>query len=235
MPNDIKNKLTIYGTKEQVEEILKKFGTIHPKTLNLAWDNSIICRNNKNEVGWFNEITNIFRQRNKPDVTGIPKGFKYDYIEKFIKFPDFNKIIPQPHNIFRGDLGEKERIECEKKGIPNWYDWNCENWGTKWNSYCCKKISDNEFTWETAWAGVPNLMVILVKQFPEIDFLYEYADEDIGYNCGVLTSIKGDIKFRELENNTKESYELAFKLKPDYAQYYKFDSEKNTYVYNDKN
>ncbi|MDA3780456.1 MAG: hypothetical protein PF487_09615 [Bacteroidales bacterium] len=40
---------------------------------------------------------------------------------------DFNKIIPQPENIFNGNLGEKERQMCEDEGRPNWYDWNIEN------------------------------------------------------------------------------------------------------------
>ena len=46
---------------------------------------------------------------------------------------DFNHFIPQPDNIFRGNLGDKEEKMCEEQGIPNWYRWNNQNWGTKWN------------------------------------------------------------------------------------------------------
>jgi hypothetical protein len=45
---------------------------------------------------------------------------------------DFNAIIPMPDNIYRGDLGHKERQE---HGANNWYDWAIEHWGTKWNAY----------------------------------------------------------------------------------------------------
>ena len=37
-----------------------------------------------------------------------------------IKF-DFEKIIPMPENIFRGNLGNEER---EQYGDNNWYDWD---------------------------------------------------------------------------------------------------------------
>ena len=42
-------------------------------------------------------------------------------------------LVPQPEDMFHGNLGETERAECAEKGIPNWYDWNVSNWGTKWD------------------------------------------------------------------------------------------------------
>jgi hypothetical protein len=42
-------------------------------------------------------------------------------------------MVPMPAETFTGNLGEKERKECEAKGIPNWYDWSVSNWGTKWD------------------------------------------------------------------------------------------------------
>ena len=67
-----------------------------------------------------------------------------------------NHLRPQPDNIFRGNLGDKEREECIKKGIPNWYDWNCENWGTKWDSCHVEFIDETANTvdiqFETAWS-----------------------------------------------------------------------------------
>lgn len=44
-----------------------------------------------------------------------------------------NAMVPQPDNIFKGNLGQKEREQCAEDGVPNWYDWNVENWGTKWD------------------------------------------------------------------------------------------------------
>lgn len=42
-------------------------------------------------------------------------------------------LVPPPENMFRGNLGPEEMKMCEEQDIPNWYDWQCENWGTKWD------------------------------------------------------------------------------------------------------
>ena len=30
-------------------------------------------------------------------------------------------MVPTPKDMFRGNLGEKERQECAEQGIPNWW------------------------------------------------------------------------------------------------------------------
>ena len=45
---------------------------------------------------------------------------------------DFEKIIPMPENIYRGDLGP---AEMKKYGENNWYNFRTSHWGTKWNAY----------------------------------------------------------------------------------------------------
>ena len=39
---------------------------------------------------------------------------------------DFEKVIPIPEDIYRGNLGQTER---ELYGKKNWYDWSVWNWG----------------------------------------------------------------------------------------------------------
>lgn len=61
---------------------------------------------------------------------------------------DFNKIIPMPAELKHTTKGWKQETEEEKNeriaeenrltslyGHSNWYDWSCDNWGTKWNAY----------------------------------------------------------------------------------------------------
>lgn len=166
--------------------------------------------------------------KNRIEIVGSKKQVKEIY-ERFNtiddeglnQFPDFNKVIPQPDNIFRGDLGVKEKEACKRANIPTWLDWNNENWGTKWNSFGCEKVGYNVFTFETAWGGVPNIIFAMSEKFPDVEFIYEYSDEETGYNCGTYRFKNHKYSENILEGGTKEAYEFAFSLWPDMKENYK--------------
>lgn len=87
------------------------------------------------------------------------------------------------------ELGQKCVENFYKYGAKDWYDWCCNNWETKWNAYeqSIEYLSDKkvEISFETAWSGVPNLIEKLSSKFPSLTFIYKFADESMGYNCGV--------------------------------------------------
>jgi hypothetical protein len=91
---------------------------------------------------------------------------------------DFEKIIPMPKNIFRGNLGKEER---EKYGENNWYDWSIENWGTKWNAYETQINYDGEeeleIEFETAWDTPRPIIKKLSQMFPKLRFWGGYIHE----------------------------------------------------------
>ena len=57
-------------------------------------------------------------------------------------------------------LEAKTKSNLEKYGFANWYDWNCANWGTKWDAYDIEIVSEHyegdtaelSLTFDTAWA-----------------------------------------------------------------------------------
>lgn len=93
---------------------------------------------------------------------------------------DFEKIIPMPENIFRGNLGQKER---ELYGSDNWYDWSISHWGTKWNSYS-NYSEGHTISFQTAWSAPHPVLERLAEMFPDVGITHKWADEDIGMNCG---------------------------------------------------
>ena len=126
---------------------------------------------------------------NTVEITGTPKDilkFKKHMGEGF----SFEKIIPPPADMFRGNLGEKERKECADKGIPNWNDWNCANWDTKWDA-CRVEVQEEEFAscvmltykFYTAWSPPEKVIAKLQRDWPELEITGGYVGE--GYEfCG---------------------------------------------------
>ena len=92
---------------------------------------------------------------------------------------DFEKIIPMPDYIYRGNIGPEEK---KIYGENNWYDWSNENWGTKWNSVDarCEWSSDCglAYYFQTAWSSCEPIVKALAAMFPDAKFSYSYSEPD---------------------------------------------------------
>ena len=124
---------------------------------------------------------------------------------------DFEKIIPMPKRIYRGNLGQAEE---QKFGRENcWYEWSISNWGTKWNAYDTS-VEGNTVIFDTAWSAPKPILEELSLMFPEVSFYHEYADEDIGSNCGAGTFQNREyIPEIEFDSYSKDSARFALGVK----------------------
>lgn len=82
------------------------------------------------------------------------------------------------------DLGNTYLNNIIQYGCDSWYDWCCKYWGTKWNSSGALIVDNNTYEFDTAWSTPYEVLVELSKQFPNSKISVDYADEDIGNNCG---------------------------------------------------
>lgn len=219
MPNHIKNRMTINATPEVVESIYNEFNTYVPASIYKSMDGRFICKDTTVEgfsCGWLDPHTGVFEQRGLTPQNGIPQDWEVEIKPEVNAFPDFKKVIPPPLDPVYDSKNSQDHN-------PNWwYNWNRQNWGTKWNSYHHEKEKWNVFTFNTAW----NSPVVIIKQmslkFPDVEFTLEYSDEDTGYNCGELKIGAGIALSENIpEGGSKEAYDLAFKLRPNYREYYK--------------
>ena len=103
---------------------------------------------------------------------------------------DFEKIIPMPDYIYRGPLGpEEEKIYSGN----NWYNWSCDNWGTKWNSVGAV-VNGNIIAFQTAWSPCEPVIEMLAKQFPTLCFVYTFNEIGMGF-CGKRVYENGKLMF----------------------------------------
>lgn len=230
MPNHITNKIELLGEIAQIDALIKRFGTRVPASINMTHDGEMaICKKLGKEWGfcWLNFKTGSATDRNGMNQIGLPDGYEIEINESFLHFPDFAKVIPPPDDPAYRDEPSQKIAEAS----PNWwYRWNIDHWGTKWGSYSCKQLAINEYTFETAWSGVPKIIEVISKAFPLVTIKYSWADEDTGYNCGRSLYRNGLLDEEKPKGGSKEAYELSFELKPGSSENYKLIGDKYEYV-----
>lgn len=154
-----------------------------------------------------NHVTNnVLIQGNETRIRKLLAAIQND--EVGVGSISFEKIIPMPDHIHRGDLRVEDFLE---HGKDNWYTWRMANWGTKWDAYGYAASSYPQGSWSlqfrTAWSAPHPVMTALARMYPDLTFQHEWADEDLGQNCGS----------REYENGALVSE--YFPLGPDAIQF----------------
>ena len=165
---------------------------------------------------------------------------KFNEIKNFMKTDeslfDFNQLIPMPtdDDFIRPDTPLS--FEAQKKSNGrNWYDWSVENWGTKWNAYEIE-WNDGSVRFQTAWSAVPKIINALSKKFFDVTMDYQWADEDVGYNCGFFKIRNGcSICHKNPIGGSKEAFEHSFQVWGGSPEdfYLRYDENEGTYVYDE--
>jgi len=149
---------------------------------------------------------------------------------------DFNKVISMPDelNSTSKTMGQETNPKLiDKYGADNWYDWNVKHWGTKWNA-CDSYVEDNTVVFDTAWSTPMDLIATMSVQFPKAKFIVEYADEDLGANCGIYTWQNGvdtfmDKSYEAYDDDGEEAVRWAMVVKygsdDDYEEMYEEDED----------
>lgn len=92
-----------------------------------------------------------------------------------------------------------------------WYSWRLKNWGAKWNAYDQDTMLNEEgkFTFQTAWSIPDAWLITLSKRWQDVVFELRYADENTGYNCGVMEFKGGQV----ILDDSQEGHETTKKWK----------------------
>lgn len=104
------------------------------------------------------------------------------------------------------DLGNTYLNNILEYGYDSWYDWAVSMWGTKWNTCNTYYIDENNIEFDTAWSCPFNVFEEISRKY-NTRVEVEFADEDIGNNCGIVIYENGkEIAFID------ENEEFAYKI-----------------------
>ena len=98
-------------------------------------------------------------------------------------------------------------------GHPGWYSWRLANWGCKWDAWDVRieSISSKKLRidFTTANSTPTQALMALSKLFPTVLFDNQYADEDIGYNCGWAKYLNGEVTEEDTPLGGNDSIDFA--------------------------
>ena len=106
-------------------------------------------------------------------------------------------------------------FNIKRYGERDWYQWSISHWGTKWNAYE-DIITNGYIEFQTAWSTPVPVFVELSKRLKDVEINVDYADEDIGSNCGSLLIVNGEVSECEPDNPRKFACDM---WGYDYAEY----------------
>jgi hypothetical protein len=209
MPNWVITKIYITGPEDKIKEFEGK-----------------CLRPNEDEDGEFQRAFSFDRIKQRPEelVNTISPSPKPEV--RKVKDMQGNEIVVEVYreNINNATPDQQEELR-RKYGHSNWYDWNCNNWGTKWD------CSDSHYTeedkilqFQTAWACPDKIIAEMKLMFPDLKFNGNYADEDLGSNVGYIE----EGLLYPLDDLSEEAYETAATLWG-YEGYY--DDEKKEWIF----
>ena len=183
---------------------------------------------NKIKKELFNENDNLdFNKLIKQPEKIINVGLSRNTVEAYSWY-----FFKNPDNLSEEDLketlsDEEKRVDIENKygklqpelkkdiqkeegyeKLENWYNWNCENWGTKWGAYETEFKDNDILFFCTAWSKPSDKLLnklfnkleqILSKEdIKEISYEVEYEGEDIRE---IYNVVGGNIKLIKTEKN----------------------------------
>lgn len=217
MPNHVKNIITLKSGEKQIREMLE---TIKNDDYGLGTVDF-------NKVIPMPESLNI--ESGSKSNAGIKAVKEYlnsmldKYKDKAGTYDDFFNDLRSHRNDISDekekeiwDIGVTAVENLHKYGAPTWYEWCINNWDTKWNAYGYDESADysqNTDLWfQTAWSAPHPILQKLSEMYPDITFEHEWADEDLGANCGRKCYRNGECTEEYYPENQKEAIEFACRI-----------------------
>ena len=197
MPNYVRNHISFEGPEEAIRKMLEEIQVdkLGPGSID------------------FNKIIPM------PESLSIEAGSRTDeglrMYRSFISAQALNQDISrylryQKENKEKWDLGKQAYENIQQYNAPTWYEWCTKNWGTKWPAiHDDISLSNDSLRFDTAWAFPLSIVEKLSQMYPTITIKAEWADEDIGNNCGRTEFRAGKLEDFYIPTDQREAVTFA--------------------------
>ncbi len=218
MPNHVENLILIGGDPEEIRKMLEEIksdeyglGTIDfNKVIPMPESLNITCGSTTNQgIKMVEDYLSKVSPHKKLELSTGDSS-----LEELLRKQ--TESVPEESRE-NWDLGVQAVLNIQKYGCPTWYEWSINNWGTKWNAYGYYEGSDYSYrtdslSFETAWSAPTPIVIALSERYPNLGFRHKWADEDIGYNIGDKSYIRGNCVADLTPSSEKESLEFACEM-----------------------
>lgn len=241
MPNYVTNLIYVKGDRLQLQEMMEQIkndeygiGSIDFQQIIPRPESLDIEASNITEAGMkkYDEFVKLYAE--KPDknlmraAQNIPEEKEREFLHQH---PEISEKMWANGRIAWNNV--------QLYGCPTWYEWDVAYWGTKWNAHCCideyDKRSANEcvFGFQTAWSAPHPVIEKLASTHPTLRFVHQWADEDIGSNCGTHYYSHGKLADEYYPTNDADCITFAASVMgstpQDYGLY--LNASGNSYIY----
>lgn len=193
MPNWVKHEITFTGSKEDLDKLesLAKEDTFFHNLIPIPED--------------------LYIDAGSAEFTAKN--------ERFIFIKSADEQIDSMRESYKN--GDEPNVDNFVKSIRNyivhgytsWYPFCINKWGSKWDA--CELLTDrtNDETlfmvFDTAWNTVEPVFKKIAQTYPDVVFTGEFADEDVGSNCGRINGAYGKAEVTYLENGSDDAIAFA--------------------------
>ena len=203
MANEVYNEIRMQGEEETILRVLREVQNDYLGLGSIDF-NKLIPVPEELRSGNEAEISAgrvIYRKFQKVNPT-VSKEHEEIYI---------SLLSPQERNRFL--LGRKAvRLE-EKYGVFTYYDWCSKHWGPRMNAEgLVRRAEPDSIRFRTLWKPPHPVMEALARRYPDIRFVHEWADEDIGINCGTRIYRNGRLEEERFPVNRKDAIEFSTRV-----------------------
>jgi hypothetical protein len=170
-----------------------------------------------------------FSHEDPAEVTKLKEAvLREDLLDTFVPCPQELKDSP-------ADRLDKPAL-ISIYGYSSWYDFNCGEWGTKWDIATVDIVDDTEsnsitFSFDTAWSPPVAFYEKMVEKGWTIDA--EYTEEGMGF-VGYFTNEDGDeyfeLDFESFDEDWKKDFpeRLHEMVERDYESWLEMNQDEET-------